>query len=99
MQTASPAYAKLFPGWSEHTSAMHQFVLWTALEAEKLGCNLQHYQFIHKVTEETQKMYNLPADWDLKAQLVFGGLKDGMPTDKKEKLPTEETVKVFGASA
>lgn len=29
------------PQWSEHSSGMHQYAVWTALEAEGLGCNLQ----------------------------------------------------------
>lgn len=36
-QKRNPAYASMFPNWSEHTSGMHQFVLWTALEAEGYG--------------------------------------------------------------
>ena len=35
--SAFPSYAERFPHWSQHTSAMHQFVIWTALEAEGLG--------------------------------------------------------------
>jgi predicted oxidoreductase (fatty acid repression mutant protein) len=35
-------YRDKFGQWSEHTSAMHQFVLWTGLEAEGFGANLQH---------------------------------------------------------
>jgi predicted oxidoreductase (fatty acid repression mutant protein) len=38
-------YKDKFDEWSEHTSAMHQFVLWTGLEAEGFGANLQHVSF------------------------------------------------------
>lgn len=37
MQDHTPAYAAMFPNWSEHTSGMHQLVLWTALETEGFG--------------------------------------------------------------
>jgi uncharacterized protein len=47
LQKAFPLYADKFPQWSEHTSAMHQFVLWAGLEAEGLGCNLQHVSQWH----------------------------------------------------
>lgn len=32
LQKAYPLYRDKFPEWSEHTSAMHQFVVWTMLE-------------------------------------------------------------------
>ena len=36
-------YADKFDEYSEHTSAMHQFAVWTALEDMELGASLQHY--------------------------------------------------------
>lgn len=50
---------------------MHQFALWTALEAEGLGANLQHYNPLPDAKAAAQ--WNIPTTWDLKAQLVFGG--------------------------
>lgn len=38
-----PLYAQHFPGWANQSNGMHQYMLWTAFEAEGLGCNLQHY--------------------------------------------------------
>lgn len=66
-----PIYAHHFGDWSEHTSAMHQFALWTALEAEGLGASLQHYNPI--IDLKAQEHWNIPVDWKLRAQLVFGG--------------------------
>lgn len=43
MQSNYAAYADKFPGWATQSDAMTQFAVWTALEAEGLGCNLQHY--------------------------------------------------------
>lgn len=34
LQEQFPAYADNFPVWSEHTNAMHQLTIWTALEEE-----------------------------------------------------------------
>jgi predicted oxidoreductase (fatty acid repression mutant protein) len=80
-------------------SGMHQFVLWTALEAEGLGANLQHYQIVESVSTRAADMYDVPKSWDMKAQLVFGGVKEGgRPTEPKEKKSTDETLKVFGDS-
>ncbi|KAB8220964.1 hypothetical protein RU639_001648 [Aspergillus parasiticus] len=65
-----PMLTDKFPQWSEHANAMHQYALWTLLEAEGLGCSLQHYNpmFDAHVAEQ----WKVPADWSLKAQLVFG---------------------------
>jgi len=43
LQQQFPLYQNKFPGWSHHTNAMHQLVIWMAFEAEGLGVNLQHY--------------------------------------------------------
>lgn len=41
LQKAFPTYNDKFPDWSQHTNAIHQYILWTALETEGLGCSLQ----------------------------------------------------------
>ena len=74
---------------------MHQFVLWTALEAEGFGANLQHYQ--PPIESPLAKEYGLPEAWKLKSQLVFGKPTGG-PAQEKTFKPIEERLKVFGAS-
>lgn len=66
--------------------------VWTALESEGFGANLQHYSPL--VDEQIQKQWNLPASWKLDAQLVFG-----VPTSEpgeKAFAPLEDRFKVFG---
>ena len=92
LQTRFPLYAQHFPTWSEHTSAMHQFVLWAGLEAEGFGANLQHYNPI--VDQKVQNTWNVPQEWALRAQLVFGG-RAGEPGDKAFQ-PLEQRVFVHG---
>ncbi|KAI9692690.1 MAG: hypothetical protein M1820_009440 [Bogoriella megaspora] len=92
LQKQFALYADKFPQWSEHTSAMHQYVLWAALEAEGLGCNLQHYNPL--IDQKAQKEWNIPLEWSLKAQLVFGG-RAAEPGEKTFK-PLEERVFVHG---
>ena len=104
-----PLYADKFPEWSDHTSAMHQYVrelsqqaserncvlipvVWTALEAEGLGCNLQHYNPV--IDTKVASEWKLPATWQLKAQLVFGK-PTGQPAEKAFQV-VEERLKVFG---
>ena len=97
LQTRMPDFADKFPDWAEHTSAMHQYMIWTALEAEGLGVNLQHYNPLPD--QKVSEIWGVPREWSLKAQVVFGGLQEG----SREKLPekkqtaTEERLRVFGA--
>jgi len=83
LQTNLPAYADKFPQWSEHTSAMHQYFLWTALEAEGFGCNLQHYNPLPD--QKAAAKWNIPLEWSLKAQLVFGGEEEGARAGLQER--------------
>lgn len=91
-------YADKFPQWSEHTSAMHQYMLWTTFEAEGLGCNLQHYNPLPN--EAVAKVWGVPADWDLKAQLVIGtpaeGARANLPTKEEEPIDGKRLF-VYGA--
>ncbi|KAK4148242.1 Nitroreductase-like protein [Dichotomopilus funicola] len=94
LQARFPQYADRFPPWAGHSSAMLQFVIWTALEAEGLGANLQHYNPLvdARVVEE----WGVPATWKLTAQLVFGG-RGTEELAEKTFQPLEEKLKVFGA--
>ncbi|KAK4561344.1 putative nitroreductase [Recurvomyces mirabilis] len=97
LQTNFPQYADKFPQWSEHTSAMHQYAMWVALEAEGFGCNLQHYNPLPD--QKASAEWNIPLEWSLKAQLVFGGVADGAREglQAKEQQPLEERLFVHGA--
>lgn len=92
LQKQFPLYADKFPQWSEHTNAMHQYVLWTTLEQEGFGANLQHYNPL--IDQKISETYNVPADWSLKSQLVFGG-KQGQPNEKSFK-PVEQRLHIYG---
>jgi predicted oxidoreductase (fatty acid repression mutant protein) len=93
MQEKFALYKDRFPTWAEHSTGMLQFAIWTTLESEGLGANLQHYNPL--VDERVAAEWNLPASWQLTAQLVFGG-RAGEP-GPKDHLPLEETFKVAGA--
>lgn len=72
---------------------MLQFSVWTALEAEGLGANLQHYNPL--VDAKVAEQWKLPTTWKLSAQLVFGGKTADAP--EKTFNPVEEKFRVFGA--
>ena len=93
MQEAAPLYAENFPVWSTQTNAMHQYVIWTALASINVGANLQHYNPI--IDERVAHAWNIDADWELKAQMVFGAIEQ--PAGDKEFKPVDERLKVFGA--
>lgn len=92
MQEAAPLYADKFPIWAHQTSAMHQYVIWTALASLDIGANLQHYNPVidQKVAEE----WSISEDWELNAQMVFGAIEQ--PAGDKAFKPVEERMKVFG---
>lgn len=91
LQEEYALYKDNFPIWSLQSSGMLQYIVWTSLEAEGLGANLQHYNPL--IDEEVKKTWSLPGDWKLLAQMPFG--KPLAPAGDKEFVPLEERVKVF----
>ena len=78
-----PRFTEKFTLWSQHSCAMHQFVIWAALEAEGLGASLQHYNPL--IDDAVKKRWNVPQSWELVAQMPFGRPTE-MP-EPKDKLP------------
>lgn len=87
----------MFPEWSEHASGMHQILVWTALELEGLGANLQHLNAIPPVEAVIKEFSGFEAgdsaQLKLKAHLNFGDEADTHPT-VPDKLPFDQTLKV-----
>ncbi|MBH0064164.1 nitroreductase family protein [Psychrobacter sp. SZ93C1] len=92
LQEAAPLYADKFPVWSEHTSAMHQYMIWMALSSLDIGANLQHYNPI--IDSQVADAWNVDKDWELVAQMVFGAIEQHAG-DKAFK-PVDSRLKVFG---
>ena len=92
MQEAAPLYADKFPIWAHQTSAMHQYVIWTALASINVGANLQHYNPV--IDQRVAEAWNIDSDWELNAQMVFGAIEQ--PAGDKEFKPIEDRMKVFG---
>ncbi|KAL7930583.1 Nitroreductase-like protein [Trichoderma chlorosporum] len=93
LQAKFPIYADRFPPWAVQSLGMEQLLVWTALELEGLGANLQHYNPL--IDLKVAETWGVPAHWRLDAQLVFGG-KAG-EAGPKEFQDIEERVKVHGA--
>ncbi|KAA8735605.1 nitroreductase family protein [Acinetobacter qingfengensis] len=73
LQEQFPAYAENFPIWSEHSTAMAQLAVWTALSEIHVGASLQHYNPI--IDAEVAQTFEIPATWKLRAQLVLGSIE------------------------
>lgn len=91
LQEQFPTYADSFSVWAEHSDAMHQYVIWTALAAAGVGANLQHYAPV--VAEQVRQTWDINPNWQLIAQLVFGGIEQ--PAGDKEFDPIEPRLQVF----
>lgn len=91
LQDAFPTYKEKFPVWSQHTSAMHQIVIWMMLEDAGFGASLQHYNPL--IDAEVRRVWSLPESWSLVAQMPFG-LPLEVP-QAKEKEPLSEKIRIF----
>ena len=91
MQEAAPLYADKFPIWAHQTSAMHQYIIWTALASIDVGANLQHYNPV--IDQRVADAWDIADDWELNAQMVFGAIEQ--PAGDKAFQPIDERMKVF----
>ncbi|WP_151734727.1 nitroreductase family protein ['Paenibacillus yunnanensis' Narsing Rao et al. 2020] len=83
-------YAENFPVWSNQSSGILQYVVWTAFSEAGLGASLQHYNPL--IDDEVRETFDIPSEWKLIAQLPFGNVVT--PPGDKEFQPIEERVKV-----
>ena len=91
LQEQFALYADNFPVWSEHSSAIAQFAVWTALSEQNIGASLQHYNPI--VDAEITEIFDIPANWKLRAQLVFGSIE--APAGEKTFMAEVDRFKTF----
>ena len=91
LQEQFALYADNFPVWSEHSSAIAQFSVWTALSEQNIGASLQHYNPI--VDAEIAEIFDIPANWKLRAQLVFGSIE--APAGEKTFMVEADRFKTF----
>jgi len=77
MQQQFALYADNFPVWSEHSSGIAQFAVWTALANINVGASLQHYNPLPDAAAAAR--WQIPASWKLRAQLPFGSNEAPLP--------------------
>jgi len=91
LQKQFPLYSDNFPIWSQQTSGMHQWAVWTMLEDAGLGASLQHYNPL--IDEKVKDTWNINLHWKLMAQMPFG--TPVVEPGEKEFSPLSERLKVF----
>lgn len=91
-QEQYPAYAANFPTFSEHSSAMAQFAVWSALAQDGIGATLQHYNEL--IVKDVGAAFKLPSHWKLIAQMPFGNILH--PAEKRTFIPDEGRFIVLG---
>jgi predicted oxidoreductase (fatty acid repression mutant protein) len=92
-QEMHKASAGMFGEWSDHANAMHQILVWSALELEGVGANLQHMNAMPPVEAALKTFLGVPAEYKLKAHLNYGDEAVPHP-DVPQKLALGETFKV-----
>lgn len=93
LEARVPLFAGHISQFSEHNNAILAINLWTALELEGFGANLQHFN--PYIDARIVAEWDIPPLWALKAQLVFGQPTAG-PSNNKEFEIVEERVLVYG---
>ncbi len=89
----APDYAENVSRWSEQSSGMLQFALWTALEDMGFGASLQHYNPL--IDKAVSERWLINKSWQLIVQMPFGLPKD-TPAPHIQKLPIHQRRLVFG---
>ena len=92
LQEQLELYADNFPDWSEQSNGIATANTWVALVDKGLGANLQHYNPV--IDEAVAKEWNIPSNWKLRSQLVFGSPET--PAGEKEYMNDADRFRVFG---
>lgn len=93
LQEQFALYADNFPVWSEHSTGIAQFTVWSTLANEGIGASLQHYNPI--IDDEVKATFGIPASWKLRAQMPFGSIET--PAGDKTFIDRDERFKVIGS--
>ena len=84
-------YAPNFPVWSQQSSGMLQYVVWTGLANINVGASLQHYNEV--IESDVAEAFDIPSTWKLIAQMPFGSIET--PAGDKRFNPIEDRFQVL----
>ncbi|USS90329.1 nitroreductase family protein [Fructilactobacillus carniphilus] len=77
--------------WAEEAQGNAQFAVWTGLEENGLGVNIQHYDPL--INSAVAAQFDIPASWQLRAEMNFGSIEK--PAAEKEFMDDDQRFKVF----
>lgn len=86
-----PLYAVNIEPWSEQGLGGAQQNVWTALAANNIGANVQHYNPI--IDGEVRLAFDIPETWVLRAQMPFGSIEQ--PAAPKTYIDDHDRFKVL----
>lgn len=86
--------AHMFKQWGDHAAGIAQILVWTALELEGVGANLQHMASIPPAEAAIKKFCGVPDHYSLKANMNYGDEAAPHP-ELPPKLPFSETLKIL----
>lgn len=76
-------YAANFPIWAQQSNGMLQFSIWAGLRELGIGANVQHYNPV--IDNAVKKLFNVPENFVLVAQMPFGGIgSEPAPKEKED---------------
>ena len=93
LRKIAPKYAEYVSNWSEQSSGMLQFAIWTALEDMGLGASLQHYNSL--IDDAVRKRWLIEKNWRLIAQMPFGS-PEQTPEPHTQSSPIGHRRLIFG---
>ncbi|MBS4536369.1 nitroreductase family protein [Clostridium sp. D2Q-14] len=91
LQEQFQLYKNNFPIWSQQSSGILQYIVWTSLSVEGLGASLQHYNEL--IEEDVKNEWDIPENWSLIAQMPFGNKE--VEADEKDFLPIRDRFKIL----
>lgn len=91
MKEDFPLYKDNVDTFASHSMGILQGNIWNALASVHIGASLQHYNPL--IDDEVKKTWNIPENYQLTAQMVFGGI-DEIPA-VKDKIDAKQRVKSF----
>ncbi|WP_413628147.1 nitroreductase family protein [Fructilactobacillus vespulae] len=77
--------------WSEEAQGNAQLTVWTGLEENGLGVNLQHYDPLINAAVRTK--FDIPSNWQLRGEMNFGSIE--APAAEKTVIADEKRFKLF----
>lgn len=91
LQEAFPAYANNFPVWANQANGMLQSNVWVGLRELGIGASIQHYNPV--IDDVVRKLFDLPENFVLVAQMPFGGIVEEPQAREKEDISKRVLIK------